>query len=189
MRKFTEAILGKRLSTPHGTLGTGLGRLVSASRVASFFQLHTVHQERYYYCWTSCWKYCLSTPHGTLGTPPVRLGGGPTRKPFNSTRYIRNKFCRMKAYTWQVGFFQLHTVHQEPEVACCMCQTHFPLSTPHGTLGTPTTDTEPYLKLLFMLSTPHGTLGTMRDELEIFLEKGSFNSTRYIRNLNWKTTL
>ena len=83
---------------------------------------------------------------------------------FNSTRYIRNLSCGVGDKEW-VGVS---------------------LSTPHGTLGTPSWHSPSVI--YDALSTPHGTLGTDHIIVEVGkLRFKAFNSTRYIRNEDYGT--
>ena len=66
-RFLSISVANYRLSTPHGTLGTG--RKGSSSKLQ---------------------KRSLSTPHGTLGTEIIRDKLPYIDRSFNSTRYIRN---------------------------------------------------------------------------------------------------
>ena len=102
----------QQLSTPHGALGTFFYFYLNKSR--SYFQLHTVHQERIF---TRIEKISnksttLSTPHGALGTVFSSVFFCICILSFNSTRCIRNP-CEPPTH-WQEQHFQLHTVHQEP---------------------------------------------------------------------------
>ena len=80
---------------------------------------------------------------------------------FNSTRCIRN----------------------HPHCMCYLVPI-VKLSTPHGALGTPQTHTEEFAN--YPLSTPHGALGTPCADSDFPLLSQSFNSTRCIRNIDYK---
>ena len=147
------AIQLKKLSTPHGTLGTH----------------------------SSCKKlvcvYVLSTPHGTLGTRG-QAGQNPCFYSFNSTRYIRNPRWKMqhpKPIVLSTPHGTLGTRHKRP-----VCEDFYVLSTPHGTLGTGSRSPRQGTALFFQLHTVHQEQTFMTTSSQW---KPSFNSTRYIRNL------
>ncbi len=171
----------QELSTPHGTLGTEKNS--SCGGRDQGFQLHTVHQEQSICGNTIIKCSLLSTPHGALGTYHIYYEG-------------------VKLITPN---FQLHTVHQEQLVSYVVVGSRKNLlSTPHGALGTDRKSSlsHPLARCLstphgalgtsspsqaksqaIVLSTPHGALGTNKDIVDsitkLFI---AFNSTRCIRN-------
>ena len=172
-----------KLSTPHGTLGTqGLGywagpwlvtfnstryirNLRTGNSGYSFsmsisFQLHTVHQEQLENLIGNRINSLLSTPHGTLGTVLCLLYDKQAHIPFNSTRYIRNKWGNKTLdyiEDFKITFNSTRYIRN----------TSFFSTSPNWSIS---------------LSTPHGTLGTCFCLLENIKQIYAFNSTRYIRN-------
>ena len=101
----------RKLSTPHGTLGTQLRR--SALVRLPNFQLHTVHQERRLY----------------------RQGITPYLRNFQ-LHTVHQEHLTKGLFESDRRAFQLHTVHQEQVEASGYLWSEDYLSTPHGTLGT-----------------------------------------------------
>ena len=97
---------------------------------------------------------------------------------FNSTRCIRNTMTTTEASPQSYAFNSTRCIRNGFSDGSYLVK--YPLSTPHGALGTKRAFCKSSMTI--PLSTPHGALGTPITSVISLINNPSFNSTRCIRN-------